>query len=48
VEYSIAYQRGYDAYLGKAKDKVNPYGEGTKQANEWADGFFHAQADCAW
>ena len=45
---SIAYQRGYDAYLGSAKGKQNPFESGTKQAEDWAAGFEHAQADCAW
>jgi hypothetical protein len=45
---SVAYQYGYQAYLGPAKGKTNPYPPGTAEEREWQDGFDTAQADCAW
>jgi hypothetical protein len=48
MEHSEAYQKGYDAYLGSMKDKVNPYRPDSRDADEWQAGYNHAQADCAW
>lgn len=48
MDRTAAYQRGYDAYLGSMKDKINPYPEGSEQAQQWRDGFNTAQADYAW
>lgn len=47
MDRSAAFQRGYDAYLGPMKGKANPYAEGTKDHDDWWEGFNVAQADCA-
>lgn len=45
MKRSEAYKRGYEAYLGPMKGKLNPFQDGSTEHREWWEGFNDAQAD---